>query len=201
MKLVTHDTVPPPEAGQLAQIGLFRGLNAAQLSQVGEHLQARVFPPGVVFIHQGQSGDGLYFLAHGTVKVFLTLGPTPESENLASQEISVGQSKSPVPGAGEVVIAVCTAGETLGEIDLADGGGHTASVAALEESHVWWMASANFWHCHNAVPQLGRNLSRLLARRMRWCTMDPRRPGGLAPARQSRLLPAAPGSRLRRVPA
>jgi CRP-like cAMP-binding protein len=162
MKSIAYTSGPPPEAGQLAQIGLFRGLNAAQLSQIQEHLQARVFPPGAVFIHQGQSGDGLYFLARGAVKVFLALGKDPAGES------AVGES--PVPDAGEAVIAVCTTGETLGEIDLADGRGHTASVAALEESHLWWMASADFWYCHNVVPQLGRNLCRLLARRMRGCT-------------------------------
>jgi CRP-like cAMP-binding protein len=152
MKFTGQESSPPPEAGPLSQIGLFRGLEDGQLARIAGHLQPRVLSSGAVFIHQGQSAGGLFFLREGSVKVFLPL-----------TEEAGGYSK-------EVIIAVCGAGETLGEIDLADGRGHTASVAALEESHVLWMASTDFWHCHNIVPQLGRNLCRLLARRMRGCT-------------------------------
>jgi CRP/FNR family cyclic AMP-dependent transcriptional regulator len=127
-------------------------LDEAQLEQVSEHLQPRAFPAGAVFIRQGQSAGGLFFLREGSVKVFL-----PHTETAARH------SK-------EVVIAVCGAGETLGEIDLADGQGHTASVAALEDCHLWWMEGEDFWRCHEAIPRLGRNLCQLLARRMRWCT-------------------------------
>lgn len=177
MKRVTHKNAPPPEAGHLAQITLFEGISQTQLRRIEKHLHERVFPAGTVFIHQGQSGDGLYFLMRGTVKAFLAPGNNSRSEG-SRNESSKGESskdeksarETPAPNCPEAVIAIYAAGDTLGEIDLTDGRGHMASVAALEESHLWWMASADFWHCHRVMPQLGRNLCRLLAQRMRGCT-------------------------------
>jgi CRP-like cAMP-binding protein len=152
MKFIGHEAGPSPEAGPLSQIGLFRGLEDGQLARIAGHLQPRVLSSGAVFIHQGQSAGGLFFLREGSVKVFLPVAGE-----------AGGHSR-------EVIIAVCGAGETLGEIDLADGNGHTASVATFGICRLWWLESEDFWRCHDTIPQLGRNLCRLLARRIRWST-------------------------------
>ncbi len=139
---------------QLAKFSLFDCLTELEFEILIPLLEIRTFNAGVVVIERGKSGSGLLLLVEGSVKIFL--GESGASHGLDS----------------EVLITTCGPGEALGEIDIVDGRGHTASVATREKSSFLWLSPENFWHCHDSIPRLGRNLSRILAGRLRLATIS-----------------------------
>ena len=138
----------------LSLFSLFDGLSEAELQSILPVVEQRTVAPGVVLLRRGQTGSGLFFLVDGTVKVFVE---ALDATSGACQE---------------ALLAICASGAVLGEIDIADGAGHTAGVATRERCSFLWLSTDDFWRCHDGIPRLGRNLSRLLARRLRQATIS-----------------------------
>lgn len=93
-----------PTPAQLAD------LSDAALSELASHGRVRAYPKGAVIINEGETGDSMFVILSGRVKIYLA--------------DEVGQ---------EIIIALRGAGEVLGELTL-DGGPRTASVMCLEPS-------------------------------------------------------------------
>lgn len=138
----------------LAQFAIFQDLSPEQYASLQRLVQHRTIARDTMVFSQGESGSGVFLLLEGTVKVILK---------------SPGEVM-PWSDHKEVIVAVCGPGEILGEIDTADGDGHSASVTTLEDSTFLWMSTQDFWMCQNAIPELGQNLSRILAKRLRRAT-------------------------------
>src|SRR5262245_12503530 len=92
----------------LAQIPLFRGLDAAQRASVAALLQERRFKPGQTVFSAGDIGSSMFIVASGGAEIFL-----------------------PVPAGGatdRVVLKTAYTGEYFGELSLFDRKPRSASV-------------------------------------------------------------------------
>lgn len=128
----------------LGQIALFRNLANAHLVQLNRSLHRKTFPAGAILMNAGQTGEALYFILSGTVKVHV------EQESGA-----------------DVIIAVLGPGDIIGEISALDAQGCSASVVMLEPSELLWMDRATFHRHLAAIPAINYNLACILAERLR----------------------------------
>ncbi|MEP7272059.1 MAG: Crp/Fnr family transcriptional regulator [Acidobacteriota bacterium] len=128
----------------LDEITLLRGLPESHLQQVSEQLHGRSFPAGTTLMTVEQSGDAVYFIQSGTVKVHI------EQED-----------------GTDVILAILGHGETVGEMSVLDHKQRAASVLTLEESSLLWMDRAAFRSCLLTMPVLAYNLACLLSARLR----------------------------------
>ena len=128
----------------IGDIELFRGLSAAQLSQVSGHLYCRTYPAGANIITVEQPGEVVYLIQNGTLKIHI------EQAN-----------------GSDVILAILGRGDIVGEMSLVDSAGRSASVITLEESKLFWMAGKDFQECLRAYPLIAQNLVRILSRRVR----------------------------------
>jgi CRP/FNR family cyclic AMP-dependent transcriptional regulator len=98
-------------AAVLARTELFSGIDLATRRRIAEHVAERVVERGQCVFTQGQPGDGLYVLAEGAVKLFVS-----------SRDGDVVELVRHRPPA------------TFGEVALLDGGPRSASAEATERS-------------------------------------------------------------------
>src|SRR5882724_6335945 len=108
----------------LSRFLLFDGLLPAELSSVAGLLHQKVFPAGANLITAEQSGEVVYLIAEGTVKIFL------QRED-----------------GTEVILAILGSGDTVGEMSLIDNTNRCASVVTLERSSLLWMDHSVFTNC------------------------------------------------------
>ncbi|MBV9470071.1 MAG: Crp/Fnr family transcriptional regulator, partial [Abitibacteriaceae bacterium] len=101
-------------------------------------------PANRTIITAGRIGEAVYILLKGTVKITV--------DGLDDKD---------------VILAICGAGEVLGEVSALDGIGHSANVVTLETSKFFWIDCASFRECLQTVPPLAYNLALLQARRLR----------------------------------
>ena len=128
----------------LGKIALFRGLTQVELSGMWGLLHRRTLPAGTTFITAEQPGEAVYVIAEGAVKVFID-----------------------DPNGNEVILAILTTGEIVGEMSLLDRASRSANVVTLEETVVYWMDRANFGELLRTIPTIHFNLSLLLCDRLR----------------------------------
>ena len=133
-----------PDADALARIPLFAGLSRSELSRLLEHLHERPLPAGTSVLIAEQAGEAVYVIHSGSVKV---------------QAIR--------PDGTEVVLAVLSAGEVLGEMSAADSLGRSANVVTLEETILLWMDRRTFAASVASSTVLSRNLADVLSKRVR----------------------------------
>src|SRR5215211_4716817 len=106
-----------PDAKDLGKLELFRGLSAAELTQVNDLLGRTKFPAGAMILTADQPGEIAYVILEGTLKV------------------------STIQGNGrELTLALLGPGEIVGELALADRAARSADVTALEPSVLVWLA-------------------------------------------------------------
>ena len=63
------DDSGPTAAALIARVPLFSGLSDPVLAKLAEHAQTVTFMPGDIVIGEGEKGNALYILMHGTVEV------------------------------------------------------------------------------------------------------------------------------------
>src|SRR5215831_12231540 len=105
-----------PDPNVLGRFLLFDGLSAEDLSSLSQLLHQKTFATGANLITAEQSGDVVYMIAEGTVKIFL------ERED-----------------GTEVILAILGTGDTVGEMSLIDNTSRCANVITLEKSTLLWM--------------------------------------------------------------
>ena len=133
-----------PDSRVLGELALFRGLSSAELVRLNDALGRTRFPAKATMLTETQRGEVVYVVLEGTLKV------------------SVVQ-----PTGQEVALALLGPGEVVGEIALADRGGRSADVTALEPATLLWLDRAVFGRLRREMPVLTENLLALLARRLR----------------------------------
>jgi len=114
------------------------------LERLAARMQERTFPAGAGVLTAEESGEAVYVLLGGTVKVHTTLSDGTQ-----------------------VILAVLGPGEVVGEMSLADSLGRSASVTTLEDSTFLWMDRKTFLSGIEEVPAISRNLFGILSRRLR----------------------------------
>jgi CRP/FNR family cyclic AMP-dependent transcriptional regulator len=138
---------PVPNSRDIRHFPLFEGLSDAEYEKVNQHLNQRSFPSGTNVITFEMPGDVLYIIRDGTLK------------------IKVDQADGK-----EVIIALLGAGEVVGELSLVDGDRRSADVFTQEDSTLLWFDRRSFEGLMEAIPQLSRNLLKILTRRVRLST-------------------------------
>lgn len=129
----------------LAQTSLFHGLDREDLTRLSRAAVSRSFKKGGMAFYEGDPGDALYVVVEGSLKIFLA---SPEG--------------------GELLLTRLSVGDTFGELALIDGGPRSASVEALEPTHVLVLTRPNLLEILHDHPQvtdaLLANLGKIIRR-------------------------------------
>ncbi|MBS1791194.1 MAG: Crp/Fnr family transcriptional regulator [Acidobacteria bacterium] len=144
MNVLSRNSPSESDFGDLEQINLFRDIPNAELRHFGEWLHRKTFSSGTTLMTADQSGEVVYFIRSGTVKVHV--------------EQADGS---------DVIISILGPGESVGEMSALDQQHRSASVATLEESDLLWMDRATFKRFLVTTPMLSHNLACLLSARLR----------------------------------
>ena len=132
----------------LATVPLLEGQEQADLVELARVLRRRTLREGEILWHQGDEAREMVFIADGAV--------------LASLD---------VPGDRTVEIGRAGPGETVGEIGLLDGGGHTMNVRVTETATVLALGRLDFAALlagqHPSALRLKRRLASLFTARLR----------------------------------
>lgn len=144
------DLDTPPLADMTAQNILrrnymFRGLAEPTLQRIAALAGRKHYEKGAVIFSQGDTGDALYGVASGRVRISAS-------------------------GAGgqEVFLNIMEPGDTFGEIAVMDGLPRTAGATALERTTLIVLKRADFLGLVEREPQLAIHLLKLLCQRLRW---------------------------------
>lgn len=93
------------------KIPLFAGFGSSEFESLEKCLVRRRYPAGQVLFHMGDEGGSLHIIERGRVKIII---PSSSGE--------------------ELILAIRSAGDLLGELSLLDGKSRSATVLALEET-------------------------------------------------------------------
>jgi len=102
---------------------------------------------GETLFEEGDDGDALFAIIKGAVEISVL---SPEGRRL--------------------VLDVLRQGDMLGEIALFDPGVRTATVTALEPTHLRRLSHRDLLSCMRTTPDMAEDMLRLAGRRMRWMT-------------------------------
>ncbi len=144
MKILKMNLPTEFDLSDLSRVDLFRNLPHTDLRQLSELLHRKTFPAGKSLMTVDQTGEVVYFILSGAVKVHA------EQENGAN-----------------VSIAILGPGEVIGEMSALDQTNRSASVVTLEETTLLWMDRDTFRHCLATIPTLACNLVCTLSSRLR----------------------------------
>jgi CRP/FNR family cyclic AMP-dependent transcriptional regulator len=124
---------------------LFRGLSAATVQQICALANRRSYPEGAIVFSQGDSGDALYGVVTGRVRI----------------SASTRDGK-------EIFLNIMEPGDTFGEIALLDGKPRTATASATAVSELIIITREQFLALLQREPALSVHLLQLLCQRIRW---------------------------------
>jgi CRP-like cAMP-binding protein len=144
-------------ASLLARTSLFAGLDEAELLRLGACARRRTYRKGEYIFHQGDSGDAVFVLTDGRVKVIF-----------ASAD------------GDEMILATLQPPDIFGELALIDGGPRSASIQALEPTGVLTLTRATLLDLMARQPgvtdlilrSLGRLVRRMIAQASDLVFMD-----------------------------
>jgi len=123
---------------------LFAGLDPEELRAVKQAAQERSFVAGQQIFKEGDEGDGIYFVAEGSVQISTAVG---ESER-------------------RVLIRI-QPGDFFGEMAVVDNQPRSATATAEEDSQLWFVPSAEMLAMMSRCPRIAVNLVREFSHRMR----------------------------------
>src|SRR5690606_5882904 len=124
---------------------MFRGLPEPTLRRIAALAGRKLYRKGSVIFSQGDSGDALYGVASGRVRISAS-------------------------GAGgrEVFLNIMEPGDTFGEIAVMDGLPRTAGATALEHTTLIVLKRAHSLGLVERAPKLAIHLLKLRRQRLRW---------------------------------
>ena len=132
----------------LKETALFTDLTGSQLAAIAQDVIPRRFRPGEIIFHEGDSGQFLYLVQSGQVRIFVN--------GLDGSEMSVILFGKP--------------GDIFGELAVIDGLTRSASAVALNETILLTMNRADFRRHMRQCPRLALNFMRVLSHRVRYNT-------------------------------
>ncbi len=109
------------DVGPLAQVGLFRGLNHAQLKKVAAICESETVEHGATIFKEGEPAQSMYLLVQGKVRI-----------------------SRRVPGMGEEALAILDAGQYFGEMGVVEESVRSADAYAHEPSVLWRIDRGKF---------------------------------------------------------
>jgi CRP/FNR family transcriptional regulator, cyclic AMP receptor protein len=128
----------------LSRIAVFRGVDARALAEIRALARKRTYRPQEVVVRQGDTGDGLFVIATGFLKVSVS-GPTGSSTTLS----------------------IMGPHEMFGELSLLDGGPRSATVTAVTRADLLAIDRDPFLKLFKSRPSVAIALVELVARRLR----------------------------------
>jgi len=131
-------------ADVLAEVPVFAALTDADRREVASHMRPRRFARDEVVFHRDDPAAHLYVIAAGTVKVAI-----------------------PDESGHEVVIAIERGGGIFGQLALFDDSPRSATVTAINETHVLALSRDDFIRVIERNPKAMREMLALLARMIR----------------------------------
>jgi CRP/FNR family transcriptional regulator len=131
-------------ARTLAQAGLFAGLSEAELSFLSLRAVARKFSAGEIVFNEGDPCTGMFVVESGHIRIFKT---------------SIGGR--------EQVLSIDGPGGSVAELPVFDGGNYPASVSAVEDSTLLFIAKQDFHALCMAHPQVALKVLRVIGARLR----------------------------------
>ncbi len=144
MKVLKMNLPTEFDLSDLSRIDIFRNLPGADLRQLSELSHRKTFPAGKTLMTVDQTGEVVYFILSGAVKVHV------EQEDGA-----------------DVSISILGPGEVIGEMSALDQTDRSASVVTLGETTLLWIDRGTFRHCLTTIPTLAANLACTLSSRLR----------------------------------
>ncbi len=128
----------------LKNIPLFAGLHEQELTQLSRHFIKRNYPKGQILFHKGDEGGNLYIILRGSLKIVL---PSSDQE--------------------EIILAILTIGEVVGELSFIDGKQRSATVVAAEDTDVLSLKRDDFLKFLSNNFNAVRKIFEILAGRLR----------------------------------
>lgn len=132
------------KAHELARSDLFKHLSPAELADVAALMTKDHFQAGETIFKQGEPGDFFFYIASGTVRVWLEL------ENGDAQ-----------------LLTELGPGEFFGELALLDEEPRTANVEAIKNCEVWKMEREEFLNLLRGNAHMAVKLLQVVGRRLR----------------------------------
>ena len=129
----------------LSQTELFHGLERSFLEELNQKMELIHLRNGEVLIRQGESGDSLYIVLDGRLRVILyeQAGHAPK------------------------ILSEIGRGESVGEMALITGETRSATVIAIRESHLIQLTQAQFNELVEKYPQITMKIAGGILKRMR----------------------------------
>ena len=131
-------------AALLAGVSIFRGLSKGDLEILARNLKPAQFAKDDVIVRQGSTGDSLYVIEHGRVKV-----------------VRHGD------GNREIILSIFRPGDFFGEMSLLDGQPRSANVVALEDTSVLILSRPDFVQHLQTHPSTALNILADMSLRLR----------------------------------
>ena len=144
MKVLKMNLPTEIDLSDLGRIDLFRNLTGADLRRLGELLHRKTFPAGKSLMTVDQTGEVVYFILSGAVKVHI------EQED-----------------GSDVSISILGPGEILGEMSALDQTNRSASVVTIEKTTLLWVDRETFRRYVMAIPALAADLACTISSRLR----------------------------------
>ncbi len=124
---------------------LFRNLPADHLRDLNGLVYRKNFPANVTLMTADQTGEAVYIILDGTVKVHI------EQED-----------------GTDVILVILGPGEIVGEMSALGQPNRSASVITVEDSELLWINRADFQRCLLTMPALTYNLACIMSNRLRY---------------------------------
>ena len=131
-------------AKTLAQVNLFAGLSEAELAFLAQRAVARKFSAGEIVFSEDDPCTGMYVVESGHIRIFKTS-----------------------PGGREQVLSIEGPGGSVAELPVFDGGNYPASVSAVENSTLLFIAKKDFHALCLAHPEVALKVLRVIGARLR----------------------------------
>jgi len=131
------------ELAFLRKVPLFGELGDEELGEIAAHFHERSYPKNSVIFLEDETGDYMYVVRKGRVKVVRQL-----------------------PSGKETILAFHDAGEFFGEMSLLDGGTTPASVIAVSATTILSLSRRDFRNLLT-IPAVNEALLRMLCQRCR----------------------------------
>ncbi|MGI8722841.1 MAG: Crp/Fnr family transcriptional regulator [Geodermatophilaceae bacterium] len=128
----------------LARSGVFQGVSVEAAEPVAEALERLDLPRGTTVFSEGEPGDTLFIILKGKVKIVRR-----------------------APDGRENVLSVMGPSDQFGELSIFDPGPRTATATALTAVSLATMSQQALLPWIDAHPEIGVQLLRVLARRLR----------------------------------
>lgn len=130
---------------QLKNIPLFAFVAEEDLELIAEKLELEYHPTDSIIINEGESGDCLYLIKTGRVKVFATSQDTNQ----------------------EIILSYLDSGDHFGEMSLISGEPRSASIKAITDIEAWSLNRTVFDQLIMNNPNITLTLTHLLTQRLK----------------------------------